>query len=840
MGQTVPRVRASGRTRLLWLIDSLTVGGAERLVSTFARRLDAGRFELRVVCLKVIDGNPLARELEGSGVGVTTLHARNLRDVKAFVRLVRLVREQEIDLIHAHLTYAEIWGRLAGLLTRRPVVSTMHVLRYTNPREPSGRDQFVESLADFVRKRVGGPVVAVSEALRRRLVARGLRPERVVTVHNGIELSRFDLPADFPRAARRAEFGIPADAPVAVTLAVLREGKGHDLLIEAARKVLARLPDAHFLLVGGGPLEAALRGRIEDEGLAGNVHLTGMREDAAEMLALADLFVLPSSQFDALPTVVMEAMASRLPVVAVASGGVSELVVDNETGLIVPAPDADALATSITELLTGGERARLMGERGRARAEAEFSAQAWTGRLQELYASLSRGRAVGDVGLPRGASDARDATGRLAFRVAVVEFLGRGGMIHYAYQLCRALADEDAEVELLTDQDYELEALPHNFAVRRVFRLWNPRPEGGVVWSTSLVARLTRLARRAKRATMYYRDWWRLVRLMRRERPDVVQFGEIRFATDLLPLLALRASGVKLADVCHNIAPFDISADPAKITKESRLYRAAFRRIYSCFDAVFVHSEVNRREFLRLYGGPPARIHVIPHGNEQIFLAPEGEAKHGGTLAAELGLKAGAPTALFFGTLTKYKGLEYLLDAFAEVRQRLPEAQLVVAGFPNPEIDVEALRERVEKLGIADAVKFYLRYVPVEEVAGLFAASDVVVFPYLMIYQSGALQVAYSFGKPVVATDVGGLSEAVSDGETGLLVPPRDADALARALAALLGDTERARRMGERGRELSETAYSWEGIARKVRQVYQALGTASAEELAARGRVPEG
>ena len=795
------------------------MGGAERLAATFARRHDAARFELRVVCLKVIDGNPLARELEAAGVSVETLGARNLRDPAAFRRLVRLIRDEGIDVIHAHLTYAEVWGRMAGWLTRRPVVSTVHVLRYTNPNDPGGRDRAVESLAGFVRRHFGGAVVAVSDALRRRLIDGGLPAGRVVTVRNGIELGDFVVAEDFPRASRRAEFGIPADAPVAVTLAVLREGKGHDLLVEAARRVLARLPEAHFLVVGGGPLEGELRRRVEEEGLGGNVHLTGMRGDAAEMLALGDVFVLPSSQFDALPTAVMEASASGLPVVAVARGGAAELVVNNETGLIVPTPDADALADSMFELLSDPARARAMGERGRAWARAEFGADVWVGRLQSLYESVA-----GDAP-PRGASSASSveespAAGRRALRVAVVEFLGRGGMIHYAYQLSRALARSGVEVELITDRDYELEALPHEFRVRRLFRLWNPRPEGGVAWSNSPAARLGRLMRRAGRAAAYYREWWRLVRLVRRERPDVVQFGEIRFATDLVPLLALRASGVALADVCHNIAPFDVSADSSKITKESRLYRALFRRIYSCFDAVFVHSEVNRREFVRLYGGPPERIHVIPHGNEGMFLAGGEGAAEGGGLARELGLKAGAPTALFFGTLTKYKGLEYLLDAFAEVRRRLPEAQLVVAGFPNPDVDTEALRARVEKAGIADAVKFYLRYVPVEEVAGLFAASDVVVFPYLMIYQSGALQVAYSFAKPVVATDVGGLSEAVVDGETGLLVPPRDAGALAEALVALLGDPERARRMGGRGRELSETEYSWGRIARSVRHVY--------------------
>jgi len=816
VAKIVSGIRADGRIRLLWLIDSLAVGGAERLAAIFARTVDASRFNLSVVCLTEIDGNPLAAQLEAAGVRVTTLHARNLRDVGAFSRLLRLIRDEQIDVIHAHLTYAEIWGRVAGWLTGRSVVSTIHVLSYARPRERSARDRAIEALVGFVRRHFGGPVIAVSQALRQRLLNRQLPPERVVTVHNGIEIQGFGARDLSSRAQRRAEFGIPENAPVAITVAVVREGKGHDLLVDAAQKVLERMPQAHFLVVGGGPLEDALRRRVETEELAGNFHLTGMRADTPELLALADLFVLPSSQFDALPTAVIEAMAAGLPVIAFESGGVSEIVVDGHTGLIVPKTDASALSGAVLELLGDGARARHMGECGRSRVEAEFSALKWVAKLQEIYrkalpaSSLSGPRATG-------------ADARPKLRIAVVEFLGRGGLLHYAYQLSQALAQQGAQVELLTDEEYELESLPHNFSVRRVLRLWNPRPGGALERPTTFRARFMRLGRRSIRAAMYYREWWRLLRLLRRERPDIVQFGEIRFATDLIPLLALRASGIRLADICHNIAPFDISADRTKISKESRLQRAIFRHIYACFDAIFVHSEVNRREFLRLYGGDGGRVHVIPHGNEGIFLRSGEGSGDEYSSANKLGVEGKAPTAIFFGTLTKYKGVEYLLDAIAYVRKTLPDVQLIVAGFPNQEIDVEALQRRAAEPDLAGAVKFYLQYVPVEEVADLFEPADVAVFPYLMIYQSGALQVAYSLGKPVVATDVGGLSEAVIEGETGLLVPPRDSVALAQAITKVLSDREMAHRMGERGRELSKTENSWYGIAASVYEIYARL-----------------
>ena len=395
MEATVSGVRPANRTRLLWLIDSLTMGGAERLVPVFARRLDPARFELHVACLKVIDGNPLAAELEALGVPMTILGARHLRDAAAFRRLVRLVGEQGIDVLHTHLTYADVWGRLAGTLARRPVVSTLHVRRYGRAHtgrdgEGAARGQSIERLASFVRKHLGREVIAVSEALRRESIERGFPPARIVTVHNGIELEKFELPAEFSRSARRAEFGFPPHAPVVVTVAVLREGKGHELLLAAAERVLERVAEARVLVVGGGALEEDLRRQAERRGLGERVCFTGMRRDVAELLAISDLFVLPSSEFDALPTAILEAMATGLPVVATDSGGARELVRHAETGLLIKPGAADELAEAITALLGDGARARRMGERGRERVVREFSAEVWVGKLQDLYEKLCR------------------------------------------------------------------------------------------------------------------------------------------------------------------------------------------------------------------------------------------------------------------------------------------------------------------------------------------------------------------------------------------------------------------------------------------------------------------
>lgn len=382
-----PQTRPARRIRLLWLIDSLAVGGAERLVVSFARCLNRERFDLQVYCLKAINGNPIAAELERVGVSPTVLGARHLTDAATFRRLVRQVRQQDFDLIHTHLTYADVWGRLAGWLTGRPVVSTVHVPRYFNYISPKGRDRLVDAIAMYTRRRLGGIVIAVSEALRRDHISRGFPANRIRAIHNGIEPAEYDPPPDYSRASRRMELGIPADAPVVVTPAVLREGKGHHTLLAALPAVVQRKPETRFLIVGGGPLEKPLRDRVRHEGLSSHVIFTGMRQDVRLMLALADLCVLPSVH-DPLPTVVLESMAMGLPVIGMDSGGVPEMIADGQTGLLVP-PNAPApLSEAILTLLEEPARMEQMGERARARVEREFNAHAWTRKLEAVYDEL--------------------------------------------------------------------------------------------------------------------------------------------------------------------------------------------------------------------------------------------------------------------------------------------------------------------------------------------------------------------------------------------------------------------------------------------------------------------
>jgi glycosyltransferase involved in cell wall biosynthesis len=177
---------------------------------------------------------------------------------------------------------------------------------------------------------------------------------------------------------------------------------------------------------------------------------------------------------------------------------------------------------------------------------------------------------------------------------------------------------------------------------------------------------------------------------------------------------------------------------------------------------------------------------------------------------------------LFFGLLAPSKGIEDLVKAFALVRQS-SDAKLLIAGYPTKRINMDELKEKIAELGLTEHVVLDTRYIPLEEVGGIMGLATVAVYPYRSSTQSGALQVAYTFGRPVVATNVGGLPEAVEHGRCGFLVPANSPPELAEGILKLVTNHDLARVMGEYAQHLSETRFSWRSVARQIVKVYDQL-----------------
>jgi glycosyltransferase involved in cell wall biosynthesis len=232
-----------------------------------------------------------------------------------------------------------------------------------------------------------------------------------------------------------------------------------------------------------------------------------------------------------------------------------------------------------------------------------------------------------------------------------------------------------------------------------------------------------------------------------------------------------------------------------------------------------VHTEKMKTELVNDYGVAAEKATVIPFGinstvPDTTMTAAEARRR--------LGLPEAAKVVLFFGNIAPYKGLEFLVDALASVTSRLPECHLVIAGRPKPTAYWVGIAERLASLQLDERVTRRIEYVPDEDTEVYFKAADLLALPYVEVFQSGVLFLAYNFGLPVVATDVASLREDVVGGVTGIICEPNSADALAAAIEAyfaspLYGELPERRKQIQR---LARERYSWATVGRMTRVVY--------------------
>ena len=377
----------SARLRILYLIDSLGSGGAEHLLAAYLRHLPALGIDPTVAALQDRGGNPTALTIEALGIPVLDLGIERLRQRGAYRDVGRAIDRQAPDLVHTQLEFANVLGAPAASRRGIPVVGTLHTLEEPAPWSRAGMR--MRLMARSLRRHAD-LVVAVSEHARlHHLEHLRLDPARVTTIHNGIDIAGFRTGGPH-RAAVRAEFGIPAGASLIVVVAVLRPPKGIDRLILALPTVIEAIPSAHCLIVGDGDAGPGLERMAIDQGIADRVTFSGARADVPRMLAAADLFVLPSLT-EALPTVVAEAMAAGLPVVATRVGGTPEMV-DDSTGVLVEPGDIPRLGRAIVQMLGDPTEAAIRGRQGRAVAAERFDLATQAARLVDHYRRLIAAR----------------------------------------------------------------------------------------------------------------------------------------------------------------------------------------------------------------------------------------------------------------------------------------------------------------------------------------------------------------------------------------------------------------------------------------------------------------
>jgi len=354
---------------ILYLISELDVGGAEKALFHLVCNLDARFGRPAVACLS--GRGRVGDWLRDAGIDVINLDATPMMAPTEFGHLRRILRTGRYRLLHTFLYHANIFGRLAAIGTGVPVISSLRVMEVDRP---------FRTKADRWTIRFVAAETCVAEAVRQWSIKRGLPADKLVTIPNGVDCAAFQA----PRGAVRTELGLAETTRVVLFIGRLHWQKGPDVLVNAAARLVPLVRDVRFLFVGAGPMETRLRENVAGANLGSHVLFLGRRDDIPALLADADVLAVPS-RWEGMPNALLESMAAGRPAVAARVGGCPELVVDGQTGLLVPPEDHAALAAALEKVLVRKVFAEEMGTAARERAKSNFTIDAMVDRNEALY-----------------------------------------------------------------------------------------------------------------------------------------------------------------------------------------------------------------------------------------------------------------------------------------------------------------------------------------------------------------------------------------------------------------------------------------------------------------------
>jgi glycosyltransferase involved in cell wall biosynthesis len=361
-------------------------GGMKQHVLQLATGLNAHGFESQIACPGDSDivQSALAAGIEVRPVPIVGPISL-LKDLEAIIVLADVIRRGRFDIVHAHGSKAGLVGRAAAVVAGAPHrVVTVHNDVLGGSVRP--RMRRLVAAAERVLARHTSRIITVSDSLRDETIASlGIDPALVVTVHNGIDLAPFLTSVD--PGPVRDRYGLPRDAVVFGQAARFAPQKGHDALVAAATPVLEKVPGAYLLLAGDGPLLEPTRRLAKATPVGDRILFPGFETDVRGMLAAIDVFV-SSPTSEGLGLAAIEAMAAGRPVVSVRTGGVPEVVVDRETGLLAEPGDSGALTEAMLRLAREPLTRIAMGEAGRRRALEEFAEERMLERTAAVYREI--------------------------------------------------------------------------------------------------------------------------------------------------------------------------------------------------------------------------------------------------------------------------------------------------------------------------------------------------------------------------------------------------------------------------------------------------------------------
>ncbi|MCK4948041.1 MAG: glycosyltransferase [Candidatus Aureabacteria bacterium] len=359
------------------------VGGAETLLLSLLKKIDGKRFKFIIA---YSPGAPLTDDFKKAGAEVIPFSTSSKFDMFAIYKLVKLINVKNINLVHSHYPRRDFLGCFAAKISKVPFVFTRHLSISEFPIKKIVRKLYM-AVDSFIAVKYADKIVAASKAIADDLIIKErAKKSKMSVIYAGLDLDTYGKDVEIGKIRR--EYNIGEKTPLIGTVGRINAQKAHQYFLKAIVEVLKSMPDAKFLIVGDGPLKKQQKDLAKELGIESKVIFTGYRTDIPQVMVDLDISVL-SSLSEALAVVNLEAMLMGKPVACFDVGGISELVVNGKTGLLVAPRDYNGLADAIIDLLRNKQKAKQIGFAGRERVEQSFGLNLMVKKHEELYSSLT-------------------------------------------------------------------------------------------------------------------------------------------------------------------------------------------------------------------------------------------------------------------------------------------------------------------------------------------------------------------------------------------------------------------------------------------------------------------
>ncbi|MBC8185139.1 glycosyltransferase family 4 protein [candidate division KSB1 bacterium] len=363
----------------------------------------------------------------------------------------------------------------------------------------------------------------------------------------------------------------------------------------------------------------------------------------------------------------------------------------------------------------------------------------------------------------------------------------------YSICLCNGIKNAGVDIRLIITEDREINT-PINFFVLR----WLPSKQ--------------REKNKFIKTVKYFKFHLKLLCFILKDRIDVVHYQFFRregFETFFFMFLSLLK--INLVYTAHNVLPHE----------KNRTHHLLKNIVYRFSSSIVVHSKFIKNILANNFNITKEKVCVIPHGNFDIYLPEKAISKS--EARKNFNVHRDDHVLLFFGYIRKYKGLDLLLDAFGIASNQIKNLKLIISGAVHTKQLEQEYKQKIETINQEDNIIFHSEFIPSDKVANYFIASDIVMLPYKNIYHSGLMHLAYSFGRPVIATRVGDFTETIEHGKSGFLLETNDEKNLAKVIMSAVTDSNRLEQMGLYAQKLSKEKYSWNNIGYQTLELYKNL-----------------